>query len=67
VIAALVGRGLVEADNLKRDLLGGAKMWRKMGLPIRALPLEHEAANLTKIIEACEEARRFPPPRSGRA
>jgi len=67
LIAALAGRGLVEAHNLRLDLLGAARMWREMGLPIRALPLEHESANLTKIIEARAQASRCPPPQTGRA
>jgi hypothetical protein len=65
-IAALVGRGLVEPHNLRLDLLMVAKNWRRDGLEVRALPLEHQAANLTKLIKAAEQIRRSPP-QSGRA
>ena len=60
-VAALVGRGLLEGDNLRRDLLGHAKMWREQGNVVRAIPIEHVARNLAAMIEAVERAKHQPP------
>jgi hypothetical protein len=60
-IAALIGRGVLDADNLRRDLLGGAKVERECGAEFAALTMENVASNIDAMIKAVERVRENPP------
>lgn len=65
-IAALIGRGLIEGDNLRRNLLGMIAICRQEGCEVRAATIETVANNIPAMVAAVDLARKYPPP-SGRA
>ena len=60
-IAVLIGRGLLEGQNLRRDLIGMAELEKRHGRPTSATLIRCVADGVEKQTEAVELSRNYPP------